>query len=444
MEEKDFAWVCSTLSAAEARVPVPETVFISKGEVALWVYSSPRDVLQRRVFQDTEVPSLAQAVQHFEAMHSHEHSSNSTICLVNAKGSLITLTEDRIEEAKAQHGAFSRCSYIQQPISSQSTLLFYLIRLDLLEGKYRSSFSTRRTVTRPCSDQRIYAKLISYVKIVLKTLEMSKKRRVEQLELEFFVSKEGEVWLCNCPVCLFGPSLLSRNNPHKGDISLFPESPKAYSPSNSLFKALKVQPRVCTPLQFQCPALPQASLLSPIVTSQSRPVSKPGLRTNSQSLVMLPPSSSEKRKNTGFYHPNFIEILAKRYAKTNNWLSEDFESIFRDMDSKLLQIEESPLKQSKAHSNRHDSLLIDPFEGETGGKFDHMGEMKTEPSAEMPILHVRRRRNRVKHLTASSRMLGREPFPQRVFVPLLQRKEQSLAQLTASRRYNFTVVKDLN
>jgi hypothetical protein len=290
---------------------------------------------------------------------------------------------------------------------------------------------------------------MSYVKIVLKTLEMSKKRRVERLDLEFFVSKEGEVWLCNCPICLLGPSLLSRNNPLKPDISVSPGSAKAYSPSNPLLKELKSQPRVCTPLQFQSSALPQASssLLSPTVTSQSRPVSKPGLnpRTNSQSLVMLPPSSHGKRNNTGFYHPNFIEILAKRYAKTNNWLSEDFEAIFRDMDSKLLQIEESPLKQSKAHSNRHDSLVIDSFEAETGVKLDHMREVKTEPSAEMPILQVRRRRNRVKQLTASSRALGREkPFPQRVFEPLLHRKGHSLTQLTVTRRYNFTVVKDWN
>lgn len=437
MEEKDFAWVCATLSAAEARVPVPETVFISKGEVSLWIYPSPTDVLQRRLFPDTAVPSLSQAVQHFEAMHSHEHLSSSTICLVNTKGSLIALTEDRIEEAKAQHGVFSRCSYIQLPISSQTTLLFYLIRLDLLEGKYRSSFSIRRTVTRPCSDQRIYAKLISYVKIVLKTLEMSRKRRVEKLELEFFVSIEGEVWLCNCPICILGP--LSRNNSHKGDISLFPDNPKA----NSLFKGLQFQPRVCTPLQFQSPASP--SLLSPTLPSQSRPVSKPGLnpRTNSQSLVMLPPSSSGKRGNTGFYHPNFIEILAKRYAKTNNWLSEDFQTIFRDMDSKLLQIEESPLKQSKAYSNRHNSLGIDSFEAEIGGKLDHMGEIKTEPSAERPFLQAKRRRNRVKMLTAGSRTIVREkPFSQRVFEPLLHRKRQSLVQI--SRRYNFTVVKDSN
>ena len=432
MEDRDFAWVCATLSAVEARVAVPETVFFTKGEVALWVYASPKGVLRRRVFMDNLAPTPTQVFQHFEAMHSQESPSNPTICLVSAKGSLIALTEDRLEEAKAQRGAFSRCVYVQFPLESQSPALLYAIRLDLWEGNYRCSF-TRKSTRRDCGDQRMYAKLMAYVRVVLRTLESCRKRAVERIELEFFVGENGEVWLCSCPLCQFGPSYSHMQ--HKSVNSLSSDDPRWIDSSS---KGRKLQPRVCTPQQFLSAANPTVWPIPPPLPS--RPASKPALnpRTNSQSLVLLPPSRSGRLKSTGFYHPNFIEILAKGYARTNKWLSDDFEMIFRDMDSKLLKTEESPLKQlSKTHTHRQDSLQIDSIEAD----FGHISDLKAEQTAEIStrILH----RHKTTRLPSSGRVLGwAKPFRLRRFEPLLHRKGESATQVRVSRRYNFTLVKD--
>lgn len=430
MEDRDFAWVCATLSSAEARVAVPETVFFSKGEVAVWVYASPKGVLRRRVFMDNTVPTPTQVFQHFEAIHSQEYPSNPTICLVSAKGSLIALTEDRLEEAKSQHGPFSRCVYVQFPVQNSVPALLYVVRLDLWEGSYRCSFWTRRTVAKDCGDQRTYAKLMAYVRVVLRTLENCKKRTVERIELEFFVGENGEVWLCGCPVCQLGPANSCVRTKSLNSIS---------QSANSLSKGSKCQPRVCTPLQFLSTASPVWPVPPPL---SSRPASKPALnpRTNSQSSVQLPPSRSGRLKNTGFYHPNFIEILAKGYARTNKWLSDDFEMIFRDMDCKLLRTEESPAKLSKTHSHRQDSLQIDSFEGDSRSKFEHIPEFKAEPSAEMSIPTWHRRKTQ---RLPTSRVLGwGKPFRLRRFEPLLHRKGPSATQIKVFRRYNFTVVKD--
>ena len=444
MEDRDFSWVCAALSAVEARVSVPETVFFSKGEVALWVQTQQGQV-KRRAFNDSSQPTVSQVFQYFDTLHSQELPASPTICLVRAKGTRIALTLDRLDEAKSQHGAFSRCVYVQQPLFDSPASLIHVIRLELSEGKYRSSFFTRRIDTKDCTDQRLFAKLMAFVRIIVKTLEECKRRRVVQVEFEFFVHANGEIWLIGCPGCKLSPSQFTRNTriTRKNEKTDLQTDRYSSNPPDSTL--LKVQPRICTPQQFLSQMTAPANSLPFIsaTSAESRPVSKPALnpRTNSQTSVGLPSSRNTKRNNMSVFNANFIEMIAKGYAKSKNLMSDDFEAIFRDMDTQFLSVDESGIKARKRSSRRHDSELSDFFEQNLGFS-DQLRELRTEPSPEVQFAHTSHPPYRSSPLqtTKSQRRMRDKPFRIRIYEPLLHRKAKSLIPLTP-HQYYFTVVK---
>ena len=374
MEERDFAYLCSVLSTAGAKVPLQETFFFSKEEVSLWVVSSKAGSVRRVVQTEEPIKAPGEVVRYFEGVRSQETPGNPTVCVGNVKGVRLPVTEEKIEEASSLRGAFSRCSYMQKPLDDKPVSLLHVLKIELQGSCYTSWFLLRRNSTKHCSDQRLYYKLLVIVKIVLRSLEMVRRRRVAQLELEFYLGSDGDVRLCGCPFCKLVPLNASfreaptpvQDPPLPGSDSPTRSKPLPDFETKPILTSVKPQPRISTPVQFREEAIPvpvsdpvpDASPVDTPVSSEPRPVSKPLStpkipNTNStqtfQATTARSVKSSQKR-TVNFYNANFKEMLAKTYAKSLKCFPDDIEQIFQDMDMKLLRDEE-PIQTVRKHGN---------------------------------------------------------------------------------------------
>jgi len=378
--EKDFAWLCSVLSAAGARISVPETVFFMKDEVYLWVLTTKEGIFTRKSPLDDSTPSAFSVLQYFLQAQT---LPNAVLCTAMVKGVRLQVTSDRLEEAAALKGLFTRCAYFQQTIDLNSAPTLYVLRVELRDKEYQTSFTVRRSGEKDCGDMRLYCKLMVCVKVVLRAVESVRKRRVEELGLDFAVGEEGKVWLLGSWGCRLGPVTVR----HKAAEKKRKSEDRSKGKGNVQAEILPIVaimsplPRFNTPTQFRFPTLPISppaiqppTLIDPIpLQSPIPPLPQLSAKTSRLSI----------QRPMNFYDSNFKEVLARTWARSKRLLSEDYECIFLDLDTNVLS-EDDPSAKLKRSSTllRYSELSFSrgkkTQEGkEEGGKL----RIETEKSA---------------------------------------------------------------
>lgn len=347
--EKDFAWLCSVLSVAGVRISVAETVFFAKEEAYLWVLTTKEGIFTRKsAFEESNL-SASSIIQYFS---QSQVLPNPVLCTAMVKGVRLQVTSERIEEAAALKGLFARCAYFQQTVDLGFAAVLYVVRAEMRGNEYQTYFTVRRNGEKDCGDMRLYCKLMVYVKVVLRAVESVRKRRVEALELEFTVGEEGKVWLLGSCGCRLGPATSSQ---HKGNIE------KRKSERRNQGKGVEVPPivtmksplpRLNTPIQFRFLTLP--TFLPPQPTSNDPvPLQSLDPRPSIPSpLPQLSPKASRLsvRRPMNFYDSNFKEVLARTWARSKRWLSEDYDCIFLDLDTNVLKEEDPPSKIKRSNT----------------------------------------------------------------------------------------------
>lgn len=328
--EKDFAWLCTVLCTAAARVSVPETLFCSKGCVFLWVFTSKDGIISRKNQTDEVISTTSSAIQYFSQV---QMTSSPIICTALVKGLHLPITSDRLEEAMSLKSIFSRCSYLQQSISRQSLPIIYTLKLESQgENVYQTSFTVYRVSERECMDQRLYCKLIVYGKVVLRAVECVRKRRVEELGLEFGVGDEGEVWLVGSQTCRLGTGI---------------------GEEKCRGKVKKGFPRLNTPAQFHSQQLSSLPLATEPSASDQSPIGFLPLMT-ARSF-----RQSTAKRPLNFYDSNFKEILGRTWARSKKVLSHDHEGMFLDLDACLMKEDESKIRLKRMSTIlRHSDVSI--------------------------------------------------------------------------------------
>ena len=392
--EKDFAWLCSLLISSSVRVPIPETVFLWKEELVLWVVSAPNGELRRVTHSEEGLSTPGEVLRHFVGLRETESAPGSPICIANVKGVRLAVTDDRLEDAKCLRGVFSRCSYFQRFPDEKPAPVLYTLSVHLQGSRYTSEFRTQKNGTRNCRDQRLFYKLLVYVKMVLRTVETVRRRRVGQIGLEFYVGDEGTVWMTGCTHLRLAANKAAASELTEGKKS--DETPKADSEANTrvltwLSVDKKTRPpaskfptlRIATPPQFESDATETQLVVSPSHEFEPQTLQPADSQHQVKSSNQPSPSPTVHSRSTrpgtqwkpSFYNPHFKEILARTYAKSKNWFTSDIETVFLDMDLNLLQDEEPLLPGLK----RTETLL----------KRSGSGPLFLSSNPELPFSHRR-------------------------------------------------------
>lgn len=346
--EKDFSWLCAVLTAFGAQICVPETVFFEKDAIDMWVFTTKEGIVMRKSLLDESNRSASSVLQYFSQIQAFP---SPFLCTAMVKSLRLPVTYDKIEEAAGLKGAFTRCSYLQQSIYVRSTPVLYIVRVELIGKEYQTYFSVRRNGEKECGDVRLYCKLTVYVKVVLRAVESVKRRRIEEIGLEFGVGEEGRVWLIGCWGCRLGPSTTLTHKPNRDKKQeKVPSKGPLVSETTPIAAISSPLPRLSTPIQFRLtsnpssiPQFPSNDPSIPVVNTDPRPSLLPPTPL-SQSTSKF--SRLTIKKPVNFYDSNFKEVLARTWARSKRWLSEDYEGIFLDLDTNVLR-EDEPLPKLK-------------------------------------------------------------------------------------------------
>ena len=383
--EKDFAWLCTVLSTFGAQIWVPETVFFEKEAIDMWVVTTKEGVVMRKSLLDDSNRSAANVLQYFSQIQA---LPSTLLCTAMVKSLRLQVTSDKFEEAAGLKGPFTRCSFFQQSIYLRSTPVMYIVRVELQGKEYQTYFSVRRNGEKECGDVRLYCKLTVYVKVVLRAVESVKRRRVEEIGMEFGVGDEGRVWLVGCSGCRLGASTASSHKPHRDkkrekDPSKGPLEGET-TPIATISSPL---PRLSTPTQFRLPSNPSVPQFPPndpsvpVINADPRP-SLPPPTPLSQSTSKF--SRLTIKRPVNFYDSNFKEVLARTWARSKRWLSEDYECIFLDLDTNVLKDDE-PLPKLKRSGTllRYSDLSASHGKTQEGKESEGKLHIDTDKSALM-------------------------------------------------------------
>jgi hypothetical protein len=380
--EKDFAWLCAVLSAFGAQIFVPETVFFEKDEIDMWVFTTKEGVITKKSILDESNRSAASVLQYFSQIQT---LPSTLLCTAMVKSIRLQVTPDRFEEAAALKGPFTRCSFFQQSIYLRSAPAMYLVRVELQGKEYQTYFLVRRNGEKECGDLRLYCKFTVYVKVVLRAVESVKRRRVEELGMEFGVGDEGRVWLVGCWGCRLGPST-TNTKPHR-DKKREKDPPKGplEGETTAIATISSPLPRLSTPIQFRFPSNPSVPQFPPndpsvpVLNADPRP-SLPPPTPQSQSTSKF--SRFTVKRPANFYDSNFKEVLARTWARSKRWLSEDYECIFLDLDTNVLKDDE-PLPKLKRSGTllRYSDLSASHGKTQEGKESEGKLHIDTEKSA---------------------------------------------------------------
>ena len=317
--EKNFRWLCDTLVSAGVQVPIVETVFIQRGEVALWVYSTKSGKVKKRTpFQPFE-NSLPLVLRHFQ--NHLNWTSPDPVCTVLISGhrTPVTLTEGQAPPLELLN------STLQEVLADLPNPHVYVLRLDREHDSYSSSFSVKLGETvRVAKSLRQWCKCSAIGKVALRAVERARKGVVVSVELELVVTALGDVLLYGCPTIIVQGDLqdleIAVDLKHRLEL-----------PSDSKRRVqIKQGPcRIPTP----------ASVYHSPLVSTKEPVQTVSEATVSYTTL---PKICDSHLSPDFYNPHFKEIVALTYARTRPHLFKaNIDEIFSDMNRDYLQDTES-------------------------------------------------------------------------------------------------------
>lgn len=328
-QEKDLCWLCSLLASTNARIPLIESVFVVKEEVVQWVYSTKSGKVKKRNLTELPDKSAVSVLNYFASLHKSESSSSELVCTLATKGNRVPVDWDKIEEPAVLHALLARCSVIQDSFEDMYSPSIYEVMLDLQEGKYHCSFLVKRGAgTEQVASPRLWYKVLSLVKVVLRLVERVKRRQVTQMKLELLLSLAGDVYLYGCPGLTLAAGKLQGKEAGRKQGGNY---------------------RFGTPVG---------------VREGGNEETKTAVREElerSMSPGFLPKLHKGASSFAGFDNPNFRELLALNYAKNKpDFQYQSYDTVFRTLDSEFLGDLEEECKRARLSPSKAERDLRFP------------------------------------------------------------------------------------
>lgn len=325
-ENKDFEWVAGQLAACHAALPLCETVFLLSEEVTSWVCSNSEGRVSRKSPEEEKVRTFAQTLEYFYSLRKRERGGTGVISYALLSSGRLHVDDLKYEEWITLKSVYSRCRYLQGPVSKTVLPQAYILRLEGKDGLYTSSFSLKRKAgLRPVSDLRLFYKLLIPCKILVQALQITRKWRVLVVETELTLNDNGDPWISDIRLCRVqrcSPSLQGRGG--KNALTVKVETPVNLLKDKS-FSSLSHHSESSRE-DWLLPAAPRLTLSS----------------------------------NLQAYHPDFKEVLVRQFAKSQRRVVRDFEELFNELEEKQLKEAESPFKAHHSRlSKREKSLHFD-------------------------------------------------------------------------------------
>ena len=328
VEEKDFCWLCSVLTANYARVPVVESVFLVKEEIVMWVYSTKSGKIKKKSIVDLPDKSAVFALNHFISRHKDLSTGSDLICTLSYKNSRVAVDWDKVEESGVLQAILARSSVIQNAFEDVYSPPVYEVGMEWTEGKYVTSFQVKRSnATVPVFAPRLWYKILSLLKVILRLIERTKHRLVTHLTAEFLLSPStGDVYLYGCQTLKIS------------------DSPWETQKKTGNY-------RIGTPL----------GIGDPVETQESKDgvvcVVKETLESPAAS-GFLPKLRKSGSPPSGYENANFRELLALNYAKTRpGFQYQSFDTVFRRLDEECQGELEEEAKKTEQEFKLPPSLI---------------------------------------------------------------------------------------
>ena len=311
----NFEWLCEVLVTARVQLPTVETVFMQKGEVSLWVYSTQSGKVKQRISDKTGSELIATVLNSFQQAKGCRDSEVIGTALVSGFRSPIQANPDSIFPfCRLQNTA------LQPLVNDVPSQTSYILHMDVIDEAYKTSFFIKQGESlKEAGSLRLWCKCAALGKVVIGAIESSRERGVIGMELEFVVNRLGDVLLYGC-------TSISLRNPTS-------DQSQSVTFSEPVVRIRRKKYRLHTP--------------SSVVTFPT-PLLKDSEVDNSEL-----PKIKVTRPSVNFTHPYFLEMVTSQYARSRPFLPKgDVSAILEDMN-RSFQLEKKkpiPPRRVRLHS----------------------------------------------------------------------------------------------
>ena len=312
-QDKDFEWVSGQLAAAHCMVEICETVFCQGEDVTTWVCRNNEGRVMRKTPEEEKVRSVSKALEYFFEKRKRENGGMGLIAYAGTNSGRIPITTDLYEELVLQRGFRSRYRYLQSPCDSSPSHQIYLLRFESKDNLFHSSFSIhKKSGLVPAHDLRLYYKMLVPCRLILESLQMSRKWKVWVLEIELSMRINGDPVIIDTRLCRVERCLTAKT---------------AYFNSRKSRVKLRVQ--------------------TPANLSKDKSMSDTKVTGESDSDKSILPTVPRLAMNLVPHHSDFKELLVRKFAKTHRKVIKDIDELYTEMEEKLLNDGEVEVKMKR-------------------------------------------------------------------------------------------------